>query len=108
MVQGRDDRWAAHPVLAGSVRAAIVLVPLALSVVTGVLVGRALPLGDNLAERAGWWLLVFALSSLVLFVSDRLARRLLPLAVLLELSLVFPDRAPSRIRSARTASVSEL
>ena len=104
----RDDRWAAHPLLAASVRAGVVLVPLALSVVTGVLVGRALPLGNTTFERIGWWLLVFVLSSAVLFVSDRLARRVLPLAVLLELSLVFPDRAPSRIRSVRTASVRDL
>src|SRR3954447_4378278 len=89
----RDDRWAAHPVLAALVRAGVVLVPLALSVTTGVLVGRALPLGHTNLERIGWWLLVFVLSSAVLFVSDRLARRVLPLAVLLELSLVFPDRA---------------
>ena len=104
----RDDRWAAHPVLAALVRASVVLVPLALSVAAGVLAGRALPLGSTTVERIGWWLVVFLLSSVVLFVSDRLARRVLPLAVLLELSLVFPDRAPSRVRSARTASVRDL
>ena len=104
----RDDRWAAHPVLAALVRTGVVLVPLALSVTTGVLAGRALPLGQTPIERIGWWLVIFLLSAVVLFVSDRLARRVLPLAVLLELSLVFPDRAPSRVRSARTASVRDL
>lgn len=41
-------------------------------------------------------------------VTDRLLRRLLPLAVLLRLSLDFPDRAPSRRRMAiaRGAAVS--
>ena len=103
-----NDRWSAHPVAALSVRAAVVLVPLGLSVLAAVAAGRLLPVGHSTATRVGWWVLVFAVSTAVLFASDRLARRLLPLAVLLELSLVFPDRAPSRLRSVRTASVRDL
>jgi hypothetical protein len=45
-----------------------------------------------------------ALSTLALVITDRLARRLLPLAVLLRLSLAFPDEAPSRIALARRAA----
>lgn len=108
MVDARTDRWVAHPVWAGVVRVAVILVPLALSVLTAVVVGRWLPVGESRPARVGWWLLIFAISSLVLFVSDRLARRLLPLAVLLELSLVFPDRAPSRLRKVRGLSVRQL
>jgi putative nucleotidyltransferase with HDIG domain len=37
-------------------------------------------------------------------VMERVVRRWLPLAVLLELSLVFPDRAPSRLRIAQQAA----
>ena len=40
---------------------------------------------------------------LVAFVVERAARHLLPLAVLLQLSLAFPDHAPSRFAMARTA-----
>jgi hypothetical protein len=104
----REDRWAAHPGWAGGLRIAIVLVPLGLSVVAGVIAGRLLPTGESWPARLGWWALIFVVSSVVLFVSDRIGRRLLPLAVLLELSLVFPDRAPSRLRSVRTASVRDL
>jgi putative nucleotidyltransferase with HDIG domain len=39
-----------------------------------------------------------------LLVVDRVARRLLPLAVLLRMTLVFPDRAPSRLAVALSAS----
>ena len=39
-------------------------------------------------------------ATLVLVAVDRVARRLLPLALLFKLSLVFPDRAPSRFRTA--------
>ncbi|MBK5308029.1 MAG: HD domain-containing protein [Frankiaceae bacterium] len=108
MVDRRTDRWAAHPVLAGLVRLAVVLVPLILSVLTAILAGRLLPAGDTRLARLGWWLAIFGLSSLVLYLSDRVARRVLPLAVLLELSLVFPDHAPSRLRTLRTASVRDL
>ena len=46
-----------------------------------------------------WWLALSALGSVVLLIVDRAARRLLPLAALLRLSLVFPDAAPSRFRA---------
>ena len=50
-----------------------------------------------------WWLALSAGGSGVLVVVDRVARRLLPLAALLRLSLVFPDEAPSRFRAALQA-----
>ena len=108
VAERRNDVWAAHPVWAATVRVVVFLVPLVLSVLTGLYVSRLLPLGDTTLARIGWWLAVFVVSSIVLFLTDRFARRFLPLAVLLELSLVFPDRAPSRLRSVRTASVREL
>jgi HD-GYP domain-containing protein (c-di-GMP phosphodiesterase class II) len=108
MANRPSDRWSAHPVAAWLVRAAVVLVPLTLSVLAAVAAGRLLPVGHSTTTRVGWWLVVFAVSTAVLLASDRIARRVLPLAVLLELSLVFPDRAPSRLRSVRTASVRDL
>lgn len=47
-----------------------------------------------------WWAAVLGTSTVVLLGVDRLARRALPLAALLRLTLVFPDRAPSRISVA--------
>ncbi|NNC79721.1 MAG: hypothetical protein HKN94_06155, partial [Acidimicrobiales bacterium] len=47
-----------------------------------------------------WWVIVATMSFLVMLVTDRFARRFLPLAALLRLSLVFPDEAPSRYKSA--------
>ena len=41
---------------------------------------------------------------LAVTVVDRAASRLLPLAILLRLGLIFPDRAPSRFAVARVAS----
>ncbi|WP_051221700.1 HD domain-containing phosphohydrolase [Conexibacter woesei] len=52
------------------------------------------------AAFIAWWLALSAGGSLVMWLVDRAARRLLPLAALLQLSLVFPDQAPSRFRAA--------
>lgn len=50
-----------------------------------------------------WWLGLTAAATGVLIAVDRVARRLLPLAALLKLSLVFPDQTPSRFKTALRA-----
>lgn len=103
-----DRRWAVHEVAAACTRAAVVGVPLPLSVGVGVLVGWAITGGTPLdvVARIG----AAGLASVVTFVmTEWVGRRLLPLAVLLRLSLVFPDQAPSRFAVAlRSTSVRRL
>ena len=53
--------------------------------------------------QVGWWLTMFVLAVATYWLLERVARRLLPLAALLRLSLVFPDRTPSRFRIALIA-----
>jgi hypothetical protein len=48
-----------------------------------------------------WWLAQVGLSALEFAIVERVTRRLLPLAELLMMTLVFPDRAPSRLAVAR-------
>jgi hypothetical protein len=56
-----------------------------------------------------WWLAVLALPALAAAATNRLARRLLPLTALCKLALVFPDRAPSRMKIAmRSGTVRQL
>ena len=43
---------------------------------------------------------IAAVSTVILYGADRLTRRMLPLAALLSLTLVFPDEAPSRFKIA--------
>jgi hypothetical protein len=102
------DRWAARPVLGAVLRVAVVVVPVVVAVLVGIGLTHLLPTAHTLWGRIGWFAAVLAGATVALLLTDRLARRLLPLAVLLELSLVFPDRAPSRMRAARTPSVREL
>jgi putative nucleotidyltransferase with HDIG domain len=56
-----------------------------------------------------WWAGLSVAATAVLVVAGRLSRRLLPVAALMRLSLVFPDSAPSRFRTAlRTGTVATL
>jgi len=78
-------------------------VPLVASTGCLYLVSRLLPEG---ASRTWWGLTALLVTAVVVAVTvERAARRLLPLAVLLKLSMIFPDRAPSRLKVARTAAV---
>lgn len=56
-----------------------------------------------------WWVGTIGASTLALVLVERQARRLLPLATLYKLTLLFPDRAPSRFGVAlRAGTVSNL
>jgi putative nucleotidyltransferase with HDIG domain len=69
----------------------------AAGVAAAVVVTRALPRPTTLGGLVILWLVGFGVSSAVLFGVTREARRFLPLAALLELSLTFPDHTPSRL-----------
>ena len=99
-----EQRWHAHPVQATLIRAAAFLIPIAVSTVYAILVSSWPPPAGSLAGGLGSWLLVAVTSTGVLILVDRIARRLLPLAALLSLSIVFPDKAPSRFKVARRAA----
>lgn len=104
-----EPRWQHRPVLAALLRLAVVAVPLAASLAVAFAAARLLGTPAGPGERALWWGGVLAASLGALVVFDRAARRLLPLAALLELSLIFPDRAPSRFGVAlRSGSTGRL
>ena len=101
VAESAGDRWRAHPLAARAVQLLIVSVPLAAGYGATVLCVRLLH--RQLAE-SHWWLLVPAAVSIVACVAvERLTRMLLPLAALLKLSMLFPDRAPTRYKVARQA-----
>ncbi|MCU1692846.1 MAG: hypothetical protein JWM64_1937 [Frankiales bacterium] len=92
------DRWTARPALAGLVRAYAVVLPLLGAAGLAGTVGRLAP--GPLPVR----LLLALLTALAVAAAlARLGRRLLPLAALLELSLLFPGDAPSRFAVALSA-----
>ena len=103
------SRWSARPVLSAFLRVFIFLAPSVASLGTGLALAQAMEPPEGILATWGWWAGILTASFLVLFLVQRLARRLTPLAVLLSLTLTFPDRAPSRYKVARSSgNVSEL
>ncbi|HJU49050.1 MAG TPA: Ig-like domain-containing protein [Gaiellaceae bacterium] len=93
--------WRPRPFQAALVRILAFVVPVAASIgfvrVVGTLVS---PPADSFWLFIGWWCCLTAAATVVLVLVGRVTRRLLPLATLLKLSLVFPDEAPSRFKTA--------
>lgn len=103
-----EGRWRAHPLASGALRLLIVGVPIAASVLTGAGYVRMAVKPAGGGAQVAWWLGMVVLSTAVLWITDRFTRRLLPLAVLLRMTMAFPDRAPSRYRIARKVSTRDL
>jgi uncharacterized membrane protein YeaQ/YmgE (transglycosylase-associated protein family) len=102
------DQWCRRPVASALVRTTVLSFPLVVAVIAGVVAGSSVSgnsVGSIVARMA-----LGAVASIVAFaIVERLARRFLPLAALLRLSLVFPDCAPSRFSVAmRATSVRKL
>lgn len=102
------DGWEARPWLARALRLSLTLLPF-----VGAL-GVSYLLSDAWSRPEGWavilWLVSITLISFgTMILLDRLTRRFVPLTVLLRMTLVFPDKAPSRFAVAlRSASTKEL
>ncbi len=99
-----DERtWAANPVKAFAVRSLVAVVPLAFSYLAARVAASDLWRPDGWVGTAIFVLQLAVIGSGAAMVTDRLIRRLLPLASLLQMTLVFPDRAPSRFGLALRA-----
>ncbi len=96
-------RWTARPRWATAVRVAVFLGPVLTSFAVAWVVTGLLPPSTGRPGQAVHLGVLVVVSTVVLVVLDRAARRLLPLVTLLDLSLLFPQSAPSRLRVARDA-----
>ena len=98
---GNSRHWNARPTQAFLIRAVAFALPIAVSIAVGIVVSGLLPHPGSRADIVVWWLALMAVSTLALYAADKVARRLLPLATLMRLSMLFPDHAPSRLKVAR-------
>ncbi|MDH3308038.1 MAG: Ig-like domain-containing protein, partial [Acidimicrobiia bacterium] len=108
----QSGSWEGKPVRAFLIRVAAFALPLVFAVFVAWQLTRLLPTPATWPGMVLWWLLVMASSTLALRFADRFAKRLMPLAVLMKLSLVFPDKAPNRfgvsLKSGSAHSLEEL
>ncbi|MDQ1424398.1 MAG: hypothetical protein QOD72_1896, partial [Acidimicrobiaceae bacterium] len=101
--------WRERPALSIAVRLVAAVIPIAASVLITYVATRILPRPRPFDAALIWWATMLGLATVVVFAIERLTRRLAPLAALLKLSLVFPDRAPSRFSVAlRSGTVRQL
>ena len=94
--------WRSQPGASFALRLATGLVPAVTAAGAAYVIGKTFPPPSGLAA-VSWWLVLLVITTLVAILVERVARRLLPLAALLQLSLAFPDQTPSRFKLARTA-----
>jgi len=99
---GRDGaRWERRWVAGLAVRAVVTGVPFVVAVAGIAVAGRLVPRPEGGGGVAGWYAGLCVGSWALMWGTHRWLHRLLPLAGLLEMSLLFPERAPSRVRLAR-------
>ena len=99
---GAEQRWEARPLLGRALSAMVVLAPFLSATFALWLLRAAHPHGHGPL----WYVVLLGSAVAVSLVVDRVARVFLPLAALLRLTMLFPDRAPSRLRLARRAGSS--
>ena len=105
-IDSGSARWHARPLVGGAIRVAIFLFPAVVSIIATRVFVVAVPLPDPLVQQIAYWSVALGISIAAMVITERLARRLTPLATLFTVSLVFPDAAPSRFRTAlRSGSV---
>ncbi|HEV2369072.1 MAG TPA: HD-GYP domain-containing protein, partial [Acidimicrobiales bacterium] len=96
-------RWQSRELLGRFLVAIAYLVPIGAAVTVSAVVSRHMSAPQGLGSHVEDFAVLIGIATVVVVIVDRLSRRLLPLAALLKLSLVFPDRAPRRLAIARRA-----
>jgi HD-GYP domain-containing protein (c-di-GMP phosphodiesterase class II) len=99
--QGEGTRWRSRPILSTAIRFSTVLAPAIAAALVAIAISRWLPVPRGTAETAAWWGLFLAATVATWLIFASLLYRLLPLATLLDLTLLFPDSAPSRFAVLR-------
>ena len=95
-----QSTWAARPAISRLLRGIALLTPILVGAITAITANDLISPATTVGAAILRSIAIMAVSTLTVWGADRLARRLLPLAALMRLSLVFPDQAPSRFRSA--------
>jgi len=107
VADGGERRWQARPWAAWLLIAAVRVLPLLCSFLTGLLLGRLTGRPVGMAAAALWLGGLLLMSTIVLVGTDKVARRFLPLAALLRLTMLVPDKTPSRFTIAMRSGSSK-
>src|SRR5215213_9961239 len=100
---GEGRAWAPRPLAALAVRVVALLLPLGAAVAATATLSRVFRRPDGWGPAILWCAGITAVATVVLFLVERLAPRLPPLAALLNHSLPSPHPPPSRLGAALRA-----
>ncbi|MGH1506418.1 MAG: HD-GYP domain-containing protein [Acidimicrobiales bacterium] len=104
-----EQSWSRAPGLARGLRVASWLLPIVFAWLAVRGVSHWFWHPEGWTGMVVWLVQAVAVAATVSFATERVARHLLPLAALFEVSLVFPDTAPSRFSTAlRAGTVKKL
>ncbi|CAG4910478.1 HD-GYP domain-containing protein [Acidithrix sp. C25] len=105
----KPREWAAKPRHALLLHLGLFLIPIASAVMSSIVFSHIIREPHTTISQLAWLASLLLSSSLLLLVVERQTRRFLPLVALLKLTMIFPDQAPSRFKSAmRAGSVRKL
>jgi HD-GYP domain-containing protein (c-di-GMP phosphodiesterase class II) len=96
----KANSWAERPRLGAALAVAIAGIPVLGAIGAAFVLHRLVPVPDATAGVVIRIVAIVLSAMVVLVVVERSTRRLAPLAALLRMSLLFPDRAPSRFSTA--------
>ncbi|MEO5837612.1 MAG: hypothetical protein ABIQ73_03565 [Acidimicrobiales bacterium] len=97
------EGWAGRALVAKSLKWSIALAPMVLAAAVSIALAIMLPPASSWRCAILRVVIIAAISMTTITIVERGGRRLLPLSTLLRLSLVFPDRTPSRFKMALKA-----
>jgi hypothetical protein len=100
---GNDSgrRWKSFSRASLLVSAIVVAIPIGVSAAVASALSHFLPRPHTVLLEVLWWIGVLGTAGLAAVGAGRLSRRLLPLAALFNMSMLFPDKAPSRLAVLR-------
>ncbi|MEM9616061.1 MAG: HD-GYP domain-containing protein [Actinomycetota bacterium] len=105
----QENTWEARPVHAFAARTLLFVVPLAVSIAVVRLISPSLWHPAGFLGAAGYVAQIALVGIGTGLLAERLLRKALPLPALLNMTLVFPDKAPSRFSFAlRSGSLKKL
>ena len=99
--------WQGRPILGRALQLGLALVPFLLAVVVTLAISSGLGTPSSPPGQLAKVLLLVVICAVVMLASGRVAKLAAPVAFLLRIGMVFPDRAPSRVRVAMRCSSEE-
>ncbi len=100
-VDTRSNRWESRSIAGYAVAAGVLLGPVVVAFVAALILAAALPSPRTGGGRLLWWAAIVLIPAAIFFVADWALKRWLPVAGLLRMTMVFPDKAPTRMAVAR-------